>query len=312
MRSIHSYLVNGVFRGFLRTALASGIDLVPWRDRIVELAHKAPRVRTPEVRVHDATLGSVPARWFVPDHNLREQVVLYLHGGAFLLPWMVVHEQFCAFLARRLGAAVVMPDYRLAPDYPFPAAPDDCLQAYRALLELGYPASDIAVAGDSAGGNLALVTLMSAREAGLPQPSCAVLLSPLTSFRFDGRSVRENNGKDPMFVAGATAQMADFYVPPGHNLGDYRLSPREHSFRGLPPLRFYAGSTELLRDDSSLAAARARSDGVEAIAHIGTGMPHVYPLFRYLPEARRAGREIVAFLAVNLAGGRKLPLAAVS
>ena len=151
--------------------------------------------------------------------------------------------------------------------------------------------------------------MMQARDQGLPLPSCGVLISPLTDFQFGGRSVAENDGKDPMFIAEATGRMTDLYVSEEQDLGDFRLSPVRHSFKGLPPLRFYAGSTELLRDDSSLAAARAREEGVDAMAHIARAMPHVYPLVHYLPEAKRAAAEIVDFIGDKLQGNTSFPLA---
>ena len=150
---------------------------------------------------------------------------------------------------------------------------------------------------------------MQARDEGLPLPSCGVLISPLTDFCFKGRSIQENDGRDPMFISSATSRMTDLYVPEGQDLGDFRLSPVHHSFKGLPPLRFFAGSTEILRDDSSLAAARAREDGVDALAYIATGMPHVYPLVHYLPEARRSARKIVDFVSDKLQGNSSFPMA---
>jgi len=177
--------------------------------------------------------------------------------------------------ARRLGgvldAQVLLPDYRLAPEHPFPAGSDDCLDAYRWLLTRGFDAKRVIIAGDSAGGNLALVTAMRVRDEGLPSPGCVVMVPEALEF------VRTT------------------YAPSA----DWRhrwISPIHDSFGGLPPLLFHAGSTELIVDDSIRAAEKARSAGVCVELLVWPGMPHVFQAHNALPEAKEAIAQIARFV----------------
>jgi acetyl esterase/lipase len=177
----------------------------------------------------------------------------------------------------------------------YPAAPDDAIVAYEALLERVDPAS-IVIAGDSAGGNLALVTLLRARARGLPLPAATVLLSPWTDLSGSGASMQSNRKLDPMLPSDRVGDAARLYAGAA-NLHDPDLSPLFGDFSGLPPLAVHVGSTEILLDDSQRLANRAAEQGVDVTLTIWDRMPHVFPMFAdVLPEGRRAIVGIAAFI----------------
>lgn len=225
-----------------------------------------------------------------------QRVVLYLHGGGFCFPALRVHRTFLVRLCRELEALGVMPEYRLSPESPFPAALNDCLAAYRALLTCGTESGSVVIAGDSAGGNLVLSLLMRIRDDGLPMPGCAVLISPGTDLAGVGQheSYQRNAERDVLVPVAALPRIVRAYA------GDQdpalpALSPLHGQFAGLPPLHFVASQDEVLCDDSRLAAARARAAGVDVELRLWDGMMHTFPLFNALPEGRAARANIVSF-----------------
>jgi acetyl esterase/lipase len=241
-----------------------------------------------------SALGGVPVEWTRPRD--ARGVVYYCHGGGYLVGSPVAYRRFASRLARASHHDVAMIDYRLAPEHPFPAATDDALAGYRALLAAGHDPASIVLAGDSAGGGLALVTLLRIVEAGLALPAAAVLLSPWTDLAATGRSVHENAAADPMLPASRIAEAAAMYaadVPLEHPW----VSPLYGDFAGLPPLLVLVGSTEILRDDAVRIAERARAAGVDAELQVWRNAPHVFPVFAdILPEGRRAVHHIADFV----------------
>jgi monoterpene epsilon-lactone hydrolase len=243
----------------------------------------------------------VAAAWYgAPELAQRNGTLLYLHGGAWCVHLPATYADFAARLSVATGLRVLLVDYRLAPEHGFPAGPDDCFAVYRALIDGGL--APRAIAGDSAGGNLALLTLMRARAAQLPLPACAVLLSPATDLSLGGPSMRYNVEADPMFGAGMKELLVPLYCPE-IDLRDPRLSPLFGDWAGLPPLYFVAGSTEILLDDAVRAHDRAEQAGTNSRIDVWPGMPHVFPLFGMLPEARRALVDIAGFIAQHAGGG---------
>jgi acetyl esterase/lipase len=172
---------------------------------------------------------------------------------------------------------------------------DDCLAAYRWLLDRGYRERPLALAGDSAGGSLSLVTMMRARDAGLPLPDCAVLLSPSTDLTMSAPSARYNAQLDPMFSPAAQDLLPNVYCP-GQDRRNPLLSPLFGNWNGLPPLLFHAGSTEMLLDDSVRAHDRATQAGVQAEIEVFVGLPHVWHMITWLPEAKLATRQVAGFI----------------
>ena len=248
---------------------------------------------------HERLSSDLSALWFGdPQHTGPRGAVLYLHGGAFCIHLPALYRDFCLDLAQRSGVPVLLPDYRLAPEYPAPAALDDCELAYRRLLR-DSPAQRIVLAGDSAGGNLALSLLQRCKRIGLPLPGGAVLLSPLTDFSDPGWSIDFNEGRDVMFTRHVQAMVVEHYLQlvPAE---DPEVSPLRGDWSGLPPLRFHVSSSEMLLDHSLRAVDRARLQGVDAQAKVWLDLPHVFPLFALLKQARQCRSEIAEFIRQRL------------
>ncbi|MEJ2767281.1 alpha/beta hydrolase [Mycetohabitans sp. B46] len=229
----------------------------------------------------------------VPDRG--RPVVLYLHGGGYYFCSPRTHRTITFELAARARAALFALDYRLAPEHPFPAALHDALAAYRALLAWHAPGS-IVIAGDSAGGGLALATLVALRDAGEPLPAGAVLFSPWTDLAASGASIVSNHGQDPMFAGPVISRAAKLYLDDASSTHPL-ASPVYADLHGLPPLFIQVGSTEVLLDDSVRVAHNARQVGVSTQCRIWPDMPHVWQIYApFLPEARRALREAAQFI----------------
>lgn len=222
--------------------------------------------------------------------------VLYLHGGGYYFCSPRTHRSIVFGLATRANAPVFSLDYRLAPEHRFPAALDDATAAYRHLIAEGTAPESIVIAGDSAGGGLALATLVALRDAGDPLPAGAVLFSPWTDLAATGASIVDNDGADPMFSGPAIAKAAKVYLGDMPATHPY-ASPVYADLRGLPPLFMMAGSTEVLLDDSRRVAANARAAGVDCELEVWKKMPHVWPIFApFIPEANRALDRAAAFI----------------
>lgn len=230
---------------------------------------------------------SVRGEWLVREGG-APRTILYLHGGGYYFCSPRTHRAITFGLATRADADVFSLDYRLAPEHPFPAALDDALAAYRRLLDEGAPAASLVIAGDSAGGGLALATLVALRDAGDPLPGGALLYSPWTDLACTGASIRANDGRDPMFCGDVFARIASMYLGATRATHPY-VSPLYADFHGLPPLFLLAGSTETLLDDTLRVAERARAAGVSVECEIGRDLPHIWPIYApFMPEARRA------------------------
>lgn len=261
--------------------------------------------RPPRCPVEAVEIAGQRSHWFgAPELAARHGTLLYLHGGAWCMHLPHLYAAFAAALSNATGLRVLLAEYRLAPEHPFPAGLEDCFAAYRTLLA-GPHGPPVAIAGDSAGGSLSLITLMRARDARLPLPACAVLLSPSTDLTFSGPSMRYNALADPMFSDTSMDLLPDIYCP-GRERSDPLLSPLFGDWSGLPPLYFLAGSTEMLLDDSVRAHDRARQAGTSSRIDVWWQLPHVFPVMRTLPEARAALRSIADFIAHHRALPRGL------
>ncbi|MFL9951384.1 alpha/beta hydrolase [Paraburkholderia agricolaris] len=235
-----------------------------------------------------------------------QPTVLYCHGGGYYFCSPRTHRSLVFGLATRANAPVFSLDYRLAPEHPFPAALDDATAAYRQLVADGTPPESIVISGDSAGGGLALATLVALRDAGDPLPAGGLLFSPWTDLAAAGASIRNNDGLDPMFSGPAIARAAQVYLGGTPATHPY-ASPVYADLRGLPPLFIMAGSTEVLLDDSQRVADNARAAGVDCEFEVWKKMPHVWPLFTpFIPEGGRALDRAAAFVrrVTSTTGGR--------
>lgn len=236
-------------------------------------------------------LGEGSAWWVQPEGGASGAVILYLHGGGFVAESRAVHEPFLAALCREAGGRALMVDYRLAPEHPFPAALDDSFAAWEFLLSSGVDPGRIVIAGDSAGGNLAVNTALRARDEGTPQPAALLLISPLLDLSFSGGSMRRNDGVDPMFRASSVRALQTYYGA-GMDPEDPRLSPLFGRLSGLPPTLVLVGSSELLLDDALRFGARVPGARVD----VWHDLPHVFPLYRGLTAGDRAIREMADFI----------------
>ena len=293
MASIQAVVADRIIR---RADLfgADGADTLTLRRRIDRFSGSAPSPRGVAIRPVDA--GGVPAERVIPHDTPRDRCLLYLHGGAWCLGSPRTHRRLVADLASGAGVRAVSVDYRLAPEHPYPAGLDDCVAAYRWLLERRVDPSRIVVAGDSAGGNLAAALLLRLRDDGIPLPAGAVLLSPATDLAGTGASFATRKAVDPFFSGIDAAPFFDAYAG-GRDVRDPYLSPLYGDLQGLPPLLIHVGDHEVLLDDSVRFAERARDAGVEARLVVWPGMFHVFQTFApFLPEARRANREISGFI----------------
>ena len=235
----------------------------------------------------DDTIASVPCRIAQPRGSDTDAVLLHLHGGAYVFG-PDNHNPVYGNLAVACDARIIAPDYRLAPEHPFPAAVEDSIAVYAALLQQGVEPGRLVVGGDSAGGGLALATLFGAREAGLAQPAAAVLLSAWADLTQSGESYRTRADVDPMIAYPLLSGMAQLYLA-GADPQDARASPVFGDFKGLPPLLVHVGDHEVLLDDSRTVARRAREAGVEVTLEVWPEMIHGWHLFApALPEATEA------------------------
>jgi acetyl esterase/lipase len=294
MPSLRARFVNRLLRTTTKPVWRPGLDIAEVRRHTARMESRL--VRGPlSIATESVSLDGVPATWFGGPERERTGTLLYLHGGAWCLHLPRIYARFASILSHLTGLRVLLPEYRLAPEHPFPAGVDDCFAAYRWLLDRGYRERPLALAGDSAGGSLSLVTMMRARDALLPLPDCAVLLSPSTDLTMSAPSARYNAQLDPMFSPAAQDLLPDVYCP-GQDRRNPLLSPLFGHWNGLPPLLFHAGSTEMLLDDSVRAHDRATQAGVPAEIEVFVGMPHVWHLITWLPEARLATRQVAEFI----------------
>jgi acetyl esterase/lipase len=261
-----------------------------------------PHFRPPkDVAVEPVHMDGIPGEWLIPPDASPRSVILYLHGGGWTLGWGNVHRRMVAHLCRAAASRALVVDYRLAPEHPFPAALEDCLAGYRWLLKHGTAPGDIVIAGDSAGGNLTLATLLSLRDAGEPLPAAAVCIGPMTDLLGSGESFRTNN--DATVTAEFALMMARHYA--GTN--DPRsplVSPYYGDLHGLPPLLIDVGGDEILLSDATRFAEKARAAGVDVRLVVWPGMWHVWHgLAPWLPEARQAIEAIGGFIRERLGTG---------
>lgn len=270
----------------------------PAMRRNFELFAATPRARIqrrfPQVRFADLEIGALRAESISAAAD-PARLLLYLHGGGYVFGSIATYRRRALKLAWRCRARVLIPEYRLAPEFPFPAALDDALAAWRRMTaEAGGRVAF--VAGDSAGGGLALALIAALRGAGEPLPAGAVLLSPWTDLGISGGSVVANQRRDCWLKASQLADWADMYRG-GRPADDPRISPLYEELSVFPPLLFLTGDQEILLDDTLRLALRARAAGVDVREHIGRGMQHDWPLtLPWLAESRRAWKAIEGFV----------------
>jgi monoterpene epsilon-lactone hydrolase len=266
-----------------------------WRREFEALCAKFPLPSDIEIEQVDA--DGVPALWVNAPGVSNHRTLLHFHSGGYVMGSAAGYREFAYRLSRAADARVLVPDYRLAPEYPYPAPLEDALTVYRWLLKHEQP-SKLVTTGDSAGGGLNLALLVALRDAGDPLPVASVAISPLTDLAAEGDSYVSNRDRDPVVNAELAVGMGIVYLGEGRDPKQTPLgSPLYADLHGLPPLLLLAGEAEALRDDSTRFVEKVRAAGGEAEIQIADDMLHIYPLFAcLLPEGREAIEQIGRFV----------------
>ena len=293
-----------VFKPSLRSRVIYGLIKLFYKPEIIETAQQrgyldgmrkgmpSPAFLIPK----PVDAGGVPAEWVVSDDEISNQVVFYLHGGAYVTRMPMLHRSFLHQLANASDAQILMVDYRLAPEYPFPAALDDALCAYRWLLNQGHAPKQIVFAGDSAGGGLTLATLVAARDRGFPLPASVILLSPWTDLLGTGEAIQELADEDVLLSWENLEECALDYAG-SYDRANPLISPLYADLSGLPPMLVQVGGSEILRDDSTRLVEKIEQAGGQVQLVLEPFMGHVYPAYApSIPEAVRAVNQIAEFI----------------
>ena len=262
------------------------------------------------VQFQPLRINNIPAEWVTPIDIPTPRVILYLHGGGFNSGSIVSHRSMVGNIASACKARALLIDYRLAPEHAFPCALDDCRAAYDWLLGSGIPAEQITVMGDSAGGALTLSLLIQLRDQGMPLPAMAVCLSPATDLTMEGKSWKDNLGKDIMLNPISIRTSVQIYLQDTDPHNPY-VSPLYADLHGLPPILIQVGSYEVLLSDVTRFAEKAKQAGVIVRLELWEGMQHVWQFVAsVLPEAKQAIKQIGQFVDdvyESDARGEKIP-----
>lgn len=262
----------------------------------------AKRLVKPTEGVSFQTAEGVPvyAEWVEPQGCSAENVALYFHGGGFVMGSALSHRGIVGNFVKRLGIKALVFDYSLAPEHPAPAAAEDGAAMYRFVLVQGYKPENIVFVGDSAGGGVALSTLLRLKDEGIPLPAACVAFSPCTDATLAGNSHKTRLKADPCTPRGSSETYLGYYVGGGDARHPY-ASPLFGDLKGLPPLMIQVGDYETLLDDSVRFAKKAEEAGVEVKLHVWDGLFHCFPLLAPMfPEATQAMDEVCAFIHEKL------------
>jgi monoterpene epsilon-lactone hydrolase len=275
-------------------AVPPGVD-IPLEQRRKGMEKVAFKVAD-DVGVEAVTVAGRAAEWITAPGSQTGRAILYLHGGGYVMGSLTTHRSLVGEISRAAQAAALLVDYRLAPEAPFPAAVEDGVAFYRWLLDQGFTPKNLAIAGDSAGGGLAVATLISARDQGLPMPKAAVPISPWSDMTCSNESYKTRAEADPLVGSGSIGDMANLYLQ-GKDPKHPYASPNFASLKSLPPLLIHVGRDEVLLDDSIKLDQKAKADGVNSTLEIWEDMIHVWHAFHpMLPEGKQAIERVGAFL----------------
>jgi epsilon-lactone hydrolase len=294
--SIQLFFLDKVLRFAMKRRFRRNPSVMELRAIMDEMP---PRPAPGHIAVDNITLGGVRTERLRTANADEAKAILYIHGGGFVAGVPGNHRPLTWRLADKVGVPVYAIDYRLAPEHPFPAGLDDCVSAYRDLLDKGIAATSIVIGGDSAGGNLTLATALKLKQLGLPLPAGLICLSPATDMEgFESR--RSNIRNDAMFTAEMFPTLAPLYCP-GHDKEEPLISPYRGDVSGFPPTFMQCGAMEMLRDDSVYMADKMKAAGVDVTLEIWPKVFHVWQVMAdVLPEGRRAIDKIAAFARARL------------
>jgi monoterpene epsilon-lactone hydrolase len=249
------------------------------------------------VKCEVVSADGVRCEWLIPENSPKDQVLYYIHGGGWTYGWMDPHRLMVAKLAQISGMRALAVDYRLAPENPFPVGLDDCVTAYRWLLKQGVAPQNIVIAGDSAGGNLTLATLLKLKQTGEPLPAAAVCLSPATNLT--NRTDFFKDTYDALLHPKATEAYRLGYVGNNDPLNPL-ISPAFADLSGLPPLLIHAAKDEFLHHDAVNLEKAAREAGVDVRLEVYPTMWHVWQIYYWLPESQKSLADIAQFMKSQL------------
>ena len=291
---------NGhLFRGQLRKeTFDMNTSIEMFRERCEKGAAKFGKLPK-EIDVKQQTINGINAEWLIPQGAKSEKVILYVHGGGYVSGSCSDHRGIISKFALNTGVINLLYEYRVAPEQPFQAAIDDSVMVYQWLLESGYKPENIIIAGESAGGGLALALLLALKEHNMPMPKAAVVMSPWTDLTCSSESYKTKNKLSP-------APLNSWYVFGNHYKGSNNadnplISPLFGNLRGLPPLLINSGVDDELFEDGEKFYIKAKFAGVDVRFRAGEGMLHCYPLLAPMfPEATEAMNEIVDFVKLHL------------
>lgn len=292
--SWQAWWAEWLLRLIVKRKLTPQTDLVALRGWLARADHNWFRAPA-NVRRAQVDTSGVVCEWVDAPDVCPERVILYLHGGGFAVHLPSLYAEFTARLGQALEARVLMVDYRLTPECPFPAAAEDCHDAYRWLLADGFAPQNIIIAGDSAGGNLTLATLLRIKAAGEPMPACALAISPAVDLTMSSPSIVANEQTDALLRPDTIRMLVAAYAEPSERC-DPLVSPLFGNLAGLPPILLQAGTREILQDEAVRFGAAACAVGVHAEVELWQGMQHCFQLLKFLPESRHAIESISAFV----------------
>jgi acetyl esterase/lipase len=253
-----------------------------------------------DIECRPISAGGVAAEWLAAPGAREDEVVLYFHGGGYVIGSIDTHRALVGRISRASAMTALILGYRLAPEHPFPAALEDATAAYRWLLSTGIRPEKIVLAGDSAGGGLAIATLVALREGGVPLPAAAVCISPWTDLEVSGESMTSRAAIDPMCHKQGISRLAEIYLA-GRDPRSPLASPLNADLTGLPPLLVHVGEAETLYDDSSRIVERAKRANVDVTFKEWKEMIHVFPLFvPGIAESRKVIEDIAAFARAHV------------
>jgi len=294
--SIRAQLISFLMRRTIKKQLANiGDDVDAFRERMIRASGLSPGI-SGEVMVEPLNILGISCEWVSVEGSDAQRVLMYFHGGGYVFRGLDSRRDIAWRLAKASGLKVLLVDYSLAPDNPFPAAIEDATACYRWLLDEGYQAGHMMIGGDSAGGGLAVATLVNLKNLGLAQPSGAILMSPWVDLSVSGESIAVNEVADAILSRAALERFAELY------LGDLDrkaplASPLFADLSGLPPVMVHVGSTEVLLSDAERLVEKIKHAGGEAFLEVWPKMPHVFQVFaRRIPEGKDAIGKLGVFL----------------
>ena len=293
--SIRASLISLVMKYTIRKQFDQLSEASTLREALGNAANLGGKLPD-RVSVVPQAIGDLKTEWVTVEGIDQNKVILYLHGGGYVVGGPEGYRDIAWRLSELAGCRILLVDYRLAPEHPFPAALEDATAAYRWLLEEGFLPRNISLCGDSAGGGLSVATSVNLKNFGLPQPACAILMSPWVDLANSGESIARNDGLDCILTPRALEKFAEFYLGERDRKAPL-ASPLYADLLGLCPMMIHVGSTEILYSDSERLAEKLTAAGVRAEFEVWPKMPHVFPVFAArIPEGKVALEKMAEFL----------------